>query len=455
MKKGEKRLAIKVEDHPLSYINFEGIIPKGEYGGGTVQVWEYGTFKPLSRSPLKELSGGKLHVILTGTKLNGEWYLVRLREENQWLIIRGGEDHPKLTKDQISQSALSGKTLQELAKPSSKTKTKSPPAVPVTFEFVEPMKAVSVKTPPTGDWIYEVKFDGFRIGAYKHGDEVRLLSRTQHDLTDRFIEIADAIRALKVDQVIIDGELVALDEQGRSSFQSLQASELGREQPQLRFYAFDLISLHGKSFIQQPLEKRKKKLQSLLPARSSLLSFSTSLGSDAELLLKKASELGFEGIIGKRAKSIYESGQRSGAWIKLKLVSEQEFVIGGYTEPSGTRQHFGAILVGVHEKGKLVCAGKVGTGFNSASLLDLFRRLSKLSRQSCPFVNLPEETQGRYGQGITASVMKKCHWVQPKLVCQVKFAEWTRDGKLRHPVYLGLRADKPAKEVIREPHSRS
>jgi bifunctional non-homologous end joining protein LigD len=467
MKKGEKRLAIKVEDHPLSYIDFEGTIPKGEYGGGTVQVWETGTYVPLSRAPKKELESGKLHVVLSGTKLQGEWYLVRLREENQWLIIRGGDDHPKLNQDQLSRSALSGKTLPELSKknsakngkPTSARAKKSAATNSKAFslddlDFVEPMKALSVETPPAGDWVYEVKFDGFRIGAYKQGREVRLISRTKHDLTDRFAEVAEAFETLKVQEVVIDGELVALDDDGRSSFQRLQAFELGRERPPLRYYAFDLISFNGKPTTGWPLEKRKKKLQTLLPSRSPLLSFSSSLGSNAELLLKKAAELGFEGIIGKRVESLYESGQRSGAWIKLKLLSEQEFVIGGYTEPSGSRQHLGALLVGTYSKGKLMYAGKVGTGFNSTSLLELYRRLSKIARKTCPFANLPEETQGRYGQGITSSVMKKCHWVQPKLVCQIKFTEWTRDGKLRHPVYLGLRSDKSAKEVIREPHSR-
>ncbi|MEZ0277456.1 MAG: ATP-dependent DNA ligase, partial [Roseimicrobium sp.] len=185
-----------------------------------------------------------------------------------------------------------------------------------------------------------------------------------------------------------------------------------------------------------------------------MIRFSSSLGTDAEKLLKKAADLGLEGLIGKREGSRYEVGRRSGAWIKLKLVKEQEFVIGGYTPPGGTRQHIGALLVGVYEKGKLVYSGKVGTGYTGAVLKDLHTRFKKIATDTCPFTDLPEEREGRYGQGITASVMKKCHWLKPVLVCQVKFSEWTRDDRLRQPVYLGLREDKKAKDVVREPASK-
>lgn len=458
---GEKRLAVKVEDHPLSYFDFEGTIPKGQYGGGTVQVWDVGTFEPLSRQPLKELEGGKLHFVLHGAKLSGEWYLVRLREQDQWLIVRGGPDHRKLTKAEADTSALSGRTMAEIAgKREGKTRVaasskKAAPLLPARLSpedviFMEPMKARLVDAPPPGEWLYELKLDGFRSLAYKEGKAVGLLSRTNHDLTLKFPEVAEAVRHLRARRAVVDGEIVALDPKGRPSFQLLQAYALGQERPPIYYYVFDLLAWNGKSLRQWPLEKRKAKLKSLLPGEADGIRFSSSLGTDAEALLRMAGSHGLEGLIGKRAGSAYEAGRRSGAWIKLKLVREQEFVIGGYTEPEGVRQHFGAILVGYFEKGKLRYAGKVGTGFDAASLSYLHGRFSRIPQSRCPFADLPETRAGRYGQGITAAVMKRCHWLKPQLVAQIKFAEWTRDGRLRQPVYLGLREDKPAKAVVRE-----
>jgi len=493
MEHGEKRLAMKVEDHPVSYIDFEGTIPEGEYGGGTVQVWDMGTYEPLSKAPAKELAGGKLHVMLHGEKLNGEWYLVRIRgDDKTWLLIKGGEDQKKLTKKVEAASAISGLTLEELSKfegrasdnkPKSDAKAlkaavKSASAVakkaakktaakktakktvlafqkhegppPFEVEFYEPMKARSLAEPPPGDWVYEVKFDGFRSLAYKKGKQVRLISRTNNDMSHKFPEVIEAVAKLSVKNAIIDGEIVALDAKGRTSFQLLQAYEMGTERPPICFYAFDLLELNGKSTRTLPLTERKEKLQPLLPEKDQAIRFSASLGGDAAPLLKQALKLGLEGIIGKVPDSKYEVGKRSGSWVKLKLLKQQEFVIGGYTDPEGSRQHIGALLVGVHEKGKLVYSGKVGTGFSGALLKALHTQFKTLLQEDCPFTNLPEERAGRYGAGITKSVMKECHWIKPVLVCQVKYAEWTRDGRLRQPVYLGLREDKEAKKVVRE-----
>lgn len=495
MVKGEKHLAVKVEDHPVSYIDFEGTIPKGQYGGGTVQVWDRGTYEPLSKTPKKELDGGKLHVMLSGKKLKGEWYLVRLKgEDNQWLIIKGGEDHKKLSKKVDAESALSGKTMAQLAKgdrvwqsnrkeprssnghgslrerlaaardaakvpdkAAAKGKGRSAAArkkPAMKAKFLEPMKARIENNVPPGDWLYEIKFDGFRAVTYKEGKTVHLLSRTNHDLAEKFPDVVQAMEGMDVKNAIIDGEIVALDQEGRSSFQLLQAYELGQERPPLCYYVFDILALNGKSTRDLPLEERREKLRAILPESSDIIRFSSSLGSDAGKLLEKAGSLGLEGLIGKRKGSRYEVGVRSGAWIKLKLVKEQEFVIGGYTPPGGTRKYIGALLVGVYEKGKLVYSGKVGTGYTGAVLKDLHTRFKEIASDTCPFTDLPEEREGRYGQGITASVMKKCHWLKPVLVCQVKFSEWTRDDRLRQPVYLGLREDKKAKDVIREPASK-
>lgn len=474
LKHGEKHLAVKVEDHPLAYFDFEGTIPQGQYGGGTVQVWDVGTYEPLSEHPAKELEGGKLHFVLKGKKLTGEWYLVRLRDEEQWLIIRGGEDHKALAKKKEASSALSGRTLEQIAhakkkavwssdkkakeppeeKPKAPTKTKVKKEAPVLTKddvtFIEPMKARSMEEAPPGDWIYEVKLDGFRALAYKEGHAVCLLSRTNNELTDKFPEVAEAMRKFGARRAIVDGEIVALDEKGRSSFQLLQAYELGQERPPICFYVFDLLELQGKSLRHKTLEQRKEALRPLLPKGNDIIRWSPSLEGDVDRLLAMTRKHGFEGLIGKRVNSQYEAGKRSGAWIKLKVVAQQEFVIGGYTPPNGSRQHFGALLVGVHEKGKLRYAGKVGTGFDTALLKSLHQQFKKLERKTCPFADLPEERTGRYGQGITASVMKRCHWLKPELVAELKFAEWTRDHRLRQPVFLGLREDKPAKKVVRE-----
>lgn len=471
LKHGEKHLAVKVEDHPLAYFDFEGTIPEGEYGGGTVQVWDVGTYEALSAHPIKELEGGKLHFVLKGKKLTGEWYLVRLRDENQWLIIRGGEDHKALAKKKESASALSGRTLDQIAhakkkavwssdkgakepvektKPKGRAKKAAPLLTKDDVTFIEPMKARTMEEAPPGDWVYEVKLDGFRALAYKEGHAVCLLSRTNNELTDKFPEVTEAMRKFGARRAIVDGEIVALDEKGRSSFQLLQAYELGQERPPICFYVFDLLELQGKSLRQKTLEQRKAALKKLLPKGSDIIRWSPSLEGDVDKLLAMTRKHGFEGLIGKRVKSHYEAGKRSGAWIKLKVVAQQEFVIGGYTPPNGARQHFGALLVGVHEKGKLRYAGKVGTGFDSALLKSLHQQFKKLERKTCPFVDLPEERTGRYGQGITATVMKRCHWLKPELVAELKFAEWTRDHRLRQPVFLGLRQDKPAKKVVRE-----
>jgi bifunctional non-homologous end joining protein LigD len=286
--------------------------------------------------------------------------------------------------------------------------------------------------------------------AFKKGNHVQLLSRNEKDFGGKFPEIVEAISKLKIEDAILDGEVVALDAKGRSSFQLLQAFELGEKRPPIFFYAFDLLRLKGKDLRSQSLAERKAKLEKILEIKSSLIRYSASLGEDGEKLLKKAQKLGLEGLIGKRKESVYEPGRRSGAWIKLKLHHEQEFVIGGYTNPEGSRQHFGALLLGFYEKGKLKFCGKVGTGFHEKLLKSLNSQFRGIPQNECPFSNLPEKRSGRFGAGVTAAEMKRCHWVEPQLVGQIKFSEWTRDEKLRQPVFLGLREDKNASEVVRE-----
>ena len=306
------------------------------------------------------------------------------------------------------------------------------------------------QAPATGDWVYELKFDGIRALAIKNKRTVQLISRNQKKLNDRFPEIARAAADFNADECVVDGEVVAMDEEGRSSFQLLQRTELDGKDAPLAFYVFDLLQLNGHSLINVPLILRKDVLAQIVPASSDLIRFSGVLSADAKTLLPEIKRRGLEGLIGKQPNSVYESARRSGSWIKIKCLTGQEFVIGGYTPPAGARKHFGALLVGYYDKDQLRFAGKVGTGFDAKLLSSLHKRMRAEERSTCPFSDLPSKQNGEWVQGITPSMMRKMHWVNPKLVCQVKFSEWTRDLKLRQPVFVGLREDKDPREVVRE-----
>lgn len=505
-KRGEKHLAVEVEDHPIEYEDFEGVIPEGQYGGGTVMVWDRGTYYVFGEQPLTSLREGKLHLVLDGKKAKGEWTLVRIHgrdgEKNQWLILKTGDDAKPISQKLDDQSVKTGRTMKQIAdardaewqsnrledeSPTSQFKARiraalkkkedgkivgQAPRLPAAklgsrsgrprisalpklpsakARFIEPMKAKLVENPPaTGNWTYELKFDGIRLIAIKNSEKVSLLSRNQNEQSGRFPEIVAAIKNLPVRECVIDGEVVALDEEGRSSFQLLQALEMeGRKAP-VYFYAFDLLQLDGNSLLNLLLEVRKSVLEKLCGDAKDPIRYSGPVGSDAKRLLDEVKRRGLEGIIGKLRNSVYEPGRRSGAWIKLKCVYEQEFVMGGYTPPQGARKHFGAILVGYYENKKLVFAGKVGTGFDAKMLSMLHKKLKEEERDACPFVDLPSKQNGQWVQGITPSMMKRMHWVNPKFVADVKFAEWTRDGKLRAPVFVGLREDKKTTDVVRE-----
>ena len=502
-KKAEKHLAVEVEDHPIEYEDFEGVIPEGNYGGGTVMVWDRGTYYVYGEQPVKSLQEGKLHLVLDGKKARGEWTLVRIRgrdnEKNQWLILKTGADAKPISKKLEDQSVKTGRTMKQIAqdrdaewesnreekdassastlkarikaavagrdrpsrrritpadphgRPGSAVVASQPDLPAAKARFIDPMKPRLVETPPTaGDWIYELKFDGIRLIAVRSGKKVSLLSRNKNELTGRFPEIVEAVKSLPARECVIDGEVVALDEEGRSSFQLLQAREMeGRKSP-VYFYAFDLLQLDGKSLIGLPLETRKNVLEKLCADAGDPIRYSGVIGGDAKALLDEVKHRGLEGIVGKQRTSVYEPGRRSGAWIKLKCANKQEFVIGGYTPPQGSRKHFGAILVGYYENKRLVFAGKVGTGFTTEWLSVLHKKFRAEERSDCPFVDLPSKQNGQWVQGITPSMMRKMHWVKPVFVCEIKFAEWTRDGKLRAPVFLGLREDKKASDVARD-----
>jgi len=504
----ERHLAVEVEDHPIDYADFEGIIPEGQYGGGTVMVWDRGTYELTPPGdPVEAVRKGKLHVALHGEKAKSEWALIRIRSDqgkNQWLLMKTAGGVKPISKKRDDQSVKTGRTMKQIAaardaewqshrvdekdsfkgriakvarKASLKKKDESkirregrtrgkrsekrferqlgdvsllnlPKARP---HFVEPMKPKLVDHPPTtGNWVYELKFDGIRALAIKNRRAAQLISRNEKKLNDRFPEVARATADFEADECVVDGEVVAMDEEGRSSFQLLQRSELDGKDAPLAFYVFDLLQLNGRSLISLPLTLRKELLTRLVPPSGDIVRFSGALGTEAETLLPEIKRRGLEGLIGKQRDSVYEPGRRSGVWIKLKCVNEQEFVIGGYTPPAGARKHFGALLVGYYDKGRLLFAGKVGTGFDSKLLSTLHKQMRADERSTCPFADLPSKQNGEWVQGITPGEMRKYSWVNPKFVCQVKFAEWTRDRKLRQPVFLGLRHDKNSCEVVRE-----
>jgi len=498
-KRGEKHLAVEVEDHPVDYKDFEGVIPEGNYGGGTVMVWDRGNYYVHGEKPVQALKEGRIHLVLEGEKAIGEWALIRTRIDggkNNWLLLKSDADVEPISKKRDDESVKTGRTMKQIAKdrdaewesnrPNDGDNAKKalrerirkavvrgegnrrkkadparrggnssialPDALPAGKpRFIDLMKPKLVEKPPSArGWIYELKFDGFRILAVKDGGKVKLFSRNENDLTNKFDGVAAAIVTLPCDECVIDGEVVALDEEGHSSFQLLQTYELENRSAPLHYYVFDLLQLDGKSLTGLPLTTRKEVLHQLCAAAGDPIRYSGELGNDPKALLREVKRHGLEGIIGKLADSVYEAGRRSGAWIKLKSNNEQEFVIGGYTPPAGARKHFGALLVGYYENKKLLFAGKVGTGFDSKMLAGLHQKFQTKARDDCPFADLPSKSGGKWTQGITPGMMRKISWINPVFVCQVKFAEWTRDAKLRAPVFLGLREDKSPDEVRRE-----
>ncbi|HVK58708.1 MAG TPA: non-homologous end-joining DNA ligase [Candidatus Kapabacteria bacterium] len=309
------------------------------------------------------------------------------------------------------------------------------------------MKArLSENLPTSNEWVYEIKFDGFRGLALKNGTEVRLISRNHRELGPKFPGVIAAIRNLPCNQLLLDGELVALDEKGRSSFQLLQGGgNVSSESAGLFFYVFDILNVNGHETTGLPLLKRKALLQTLIKRKSKCIRYSDVLTGDIEELSQVMRSMGLEGLIAKKRDSLYEVGARSGSWIKFKWANEQEFVIGGYTDPEGSRPYFGSVLVGYYDGPKLHFVAKVGTGFNVKLLKSLYDQFQKMRLETTSFANLPER-----GGVIGPSQMRFCKWIEPTLVCQVRFTEWTRDGHLRQPVFLGVREDKDPRQVVKE-----
>jgi bifunctional non-homologous end joining protein LigD len=456
---GERRLAVHVEDHPLDYASFEGVIPAGQYGGGTVMVWDTGTWEPME-DPELGLSKGHLRFRLQGKKLKGEWLLVRMggkpREKQEpWLLLKHRDEFADGELPDDDMSVLTGRSMAEIASakdPVWKTrgeqtekkagrarKAKAKQPLPEPPDFVPPQLATLVKEAPSGqEWLHEVKHDGYRCQLRLAGGEARVLTRNGHDWTARFRALAEAARDLSP-SALIDGEAVVLDAQGISSFARLK-NALGDGPPApIHFYAFDLLFEGGEDLRELPLSLRKQRLEALLgnAGKGSSLRYSDHvLGSGPEMWTQ-ACRLGAEGIIAKRADAPYRSG-RTKSWLKVKCTGRQEVVIGGYTPQKGTSGGLGALLTGVRDDGKLTFAGKVGTGWDRAEAERLLAAMEPLRQPASPFAAVPPDAR------------RGARWLRPELVAEIRFADWTPDGRLRHASYQGLREDRDAATVTRE-----
>ena len=468
LKKGETHSAFETEDHPLEYLQFEGTIPEDEYGAGTIMVWDIGTYEVAEGN----YWNGRLSIFLKGKKLNGGWSLRRLELENEktkWLIDKIDRDAKPISAKREAQSALTGRTLEEIAREdanvrgarsprtqfaaasprtsSKKTKTKSAARAHARFpHFVPPMKATAVTKLPEGDeWIYEIKWDGYRALAAKAGDDVRLLSLKNRSLTPDFPAVVEAAREVTAGSALIDGEIVAIDQQGCPSFQMLQnRASLGRDWA-IVYYAFDLLELDGVDWKKRPLEQRKAKLREIVNGTN--VRYNGELSGSVAVVLQTVKDAGLEGVVAKDRQSRYRAGSRVTSWLKLKLTKTQEFAIGGYKPNAGS---FQSILAGYYQDSELIFAGKVRQGFNPASRTRLLEAMRPLLAHKCPFANLPTSKKSHFGEGITAEEMSELCWLKPKVVAQISFTEWTNYGLLRHATFEGLRDDKDPREVRRE-----
>ncbi len=466
----DKRMAVAVEDHPIAYAGFEGTIPAKQYGAGKVIIWDRGTWVPVGDASAG-LSAGNLKFRLHGEKLQGLWALVRMKTRDEkreaWLLIKERDGAARAASefsvvDELPDSVVTtndpAPTLRDgavrspaLATPAVTTPSKARAVASTSKgdnggvaarlpDFLSPELATRVDKAPANEseWQYEIKFDGYRMLARVASAEVKLFSRNNNDWTSKLLHLAKAIAAAKYPDGWYDGEIVVLNAQGMPDFGALQRAFDARSARDIVFYLFDLPYCDGKDLRAVPLEQRRALLKTIVAKEATdSLRFSDAFVAGMNDILGAACKLGLEGVIGKRLGSRYVS-QRSTDWIKLKCGERQEFVVGGFTDPQGSRDAFGALLLGVHnDDGSLVYAGKVGSGFSDASLREIAQKLKPLHQAASPFVRVPPE-------------QNNAHWLKPQMLVEVSFSEWTKDQRLRNPVFRGLRTDKDAKMIRRE-----
>ena len=455
----EKRLAVRVEDHPIEYANFEGVIPAGNYGAGPVIVWDRGTYRSFKPEDIAEqYARGKLELELFGHKLGGRWTLVRTsRSPKEWLLLKKVDDAASDTEatERWPRSVVSGLTVEEMKDVSgwvtelrSHVAALGAPRAELRADKVKHMLATLAEKPFSHPgWVFEIKYDGVRVIAERRGEKVRMFGRSGEDITARYPEIAVALRGLATDRFVLDGEIVAYDESGKPSFSRLQKRMLlsrprdiaaAMARVPVRAVFFDCLALEGYDLRGLPLLARKDCLTRALPPAGTIQA-GDHVAEHGEAFFEAASAMGLEGMIAKRSDSPY-LGKRSTDWVKVKCQRRQEFVIGGYTEPRSGDRHFGALHVGLYEDGQLRHVTKVGSGFDEAMQNQLWEQLQALRRAESPFG--ASSPKGRGNQ-----------WVDPQLVCEVRFTEWTPGGGLRHPIFLGLRTDRKPDEIRREQES--
>lgn len=464
-----KRLAVHVEDHPLDYATFEGNIPEGHYGAGDVIVWDRGVWIPQG-DPHQAYEKGRLKFELQGEKLSGLWNLVRTHmpgKQEQWFLIKHQDQaaRPESEYDVVQaepDSVLSDRTLvpkrrgkaaavKTVKQPEKAARPKSPKRPSKTTlsgavagplpQTLKPELATLVESAPDGEWLYEIKFDGYRVMARIENGDVRLLTRNGHDWTHKLPRQAEALAALGLASAWLDGEMVVANDQGVPDFQALQNAFEAGSSGKITYYLFDMPYLNGMDLRKVPVQERRAALAAVLePNESPLLRFSDAFEETPEALLNSACQMQMEGLIGKCVGSAYVS-RRSNDWIKLKCKNRQEFVVVGFSDPKGARSAFGALLLGLHDadSGQLRYAGKVGTGFNETTLKSIYQQLLPLETKKATVVNPP-----------TGYEAKGVHWLKPTLLAEVAFAEMTKDGSVRHAVFHGLREDKPAKDITQE-----
>jgi len=436
----DKRLAIQVENHPLEYRNFEGTIPKGEYGGGVVMLWDEGFWEP-SGNVEEDLQNGSLKFVLNGRRLKGKWALVRLKAKDgetkvNWLLLKEKDEYAKPSEEisEFTTSIRTGRTMTEIAEGTDDKNPKNP------FSSADVQLAKLVDKIPEGDdWLYELKYDGYRIAAYIEGNCARLITRNGNDYTGRFQSIASSLIDWAAGRaMILDGEMTVTNESGKTDFQALQSYMKSPKLQTLTYIIFDLLALDGADLRGQRLVERKAALEALMKDAPKNLWYSRHVSGNGKESFEAACEMGMEGIVGKKGDSVY-SGTRNGDWIKLKCDKRQEFVIGGYTLSDKKTSGISSLLLGVYEGDDLIYAGRAGTGLRESDARELEGKFENIKNSASPFKLSPKP---RANEKIT--------WIEPDMVAEIKFAEWTKDNLLRQASFKGLRTDKSPKAVKME-----